>query len=121
MEEYFFALTIKDNKSNEVWDPITAYKDDRPHKLIIKYILLGSEVPENQVNIVQVEALTKQNFKKVPIAVLKAGEANQISLTLPFEDPVSFSLLQGDGPVHILGQHYRAEALDDTDEEETEK
>lgn len=44
---------------------------------------------------------------KIPIAVLKAGENRQARLDLDFPDsPVTFTLIEGSGPVHIHGQHF---------------
>lgn len=37
--------------------------------------------------------------------MLKAGETRCITLNLEFPDSVSFRLIEGNGPVYILGQH----------------
>lgn len=43
---------------------------------------------------------------KIPIAVLKVGETRSVRTDLEFpEAPVTFKLIQGNGPVHIHGQH----------------
>lgn len=39
---------------------------------------------------------------KTPVAVLKVGESRQCRLDLEFPDyPVTFTLIQGSGPVHL--------------------
>lgn len=43
---------------------------------------------------------------KTPIALLQRGKTEQIALDLSFPDPpVTFSLIQGSGPVHIVGHN----------------
>ncbi|KAK9890711.1 hypothetical protein WA026_012060 [Henosepilachna vigintioctopunctata] len=122
-DEYFYALTLKGAKSNEVWDPEGKGTEDfnGGHKLIIKQALLGPEAVEGEVNVVQVEAMTWKDSVKIPVATLKAGGPNnQVLLDLSFPDPpVTFSLIQGNGPVHIIGHHLigtSMEEFDDMDE-----
>lgn len=125
-DEYFFALTLK-GKSSEVWDPETKDSDDYQggHKLIIKQALLGPEAAAGEINVIQVETMTLKDAVKIPIAVLKAGGPNnQVPLDVSFPDPpVTFSLAQGNGPVHIIGHHLvggTGEEFDDMDEMEEE-
>lgn len=43
---------------------------------------------------------------KTPVAVLKVGESRQCRLDLEFPDyPVTFTLIQGSGPVHLHVSH----------------
>lgn len=50
-------------------------------------------------------AETKCEQLKVPVAVLKAGETRSIQVHLEFPDsPVTFRLVEGNGPVYIHGQ-----------------
>lgn len=43
---------------------------------------------------------------KTPIALLQRGKTEQIALDLSFPDPpVTFTLMQGSGPVHIVGHN----------------
>lgn len=59
---------------------------------------------------------------KIPIAVLKIGELRSIQTNLEFADVVTFRLIEGNGPVHILGQHspvtYEVEDVEELAEEE---
>ncbi|XP_076265922.1 nucleoplasmin-like protein isoform X2 [Rhynchophorus ferrugineus] len=121
-DEYFFALTLKGKNASEVWDPEAkgagAEEYQGGHKLIIKHALLGPEVADGEVNVVQVEAMTWKDAVKIPIATLKAGGPNsQVLLDLSFPDPpVTFALLQGNGPVHIIGHHLIGGPLSDYEE-----
>lgn len=60
---------------------------------------------------------------KVPIAVLRVGETRSVQPDLEFPDaPVIFKLIEGNGPVHILGNHlpvgtYDVEDIDEMEEE----
>ena len=67
---------------------------------------------------IQVEAITWKDSIQVPIAVLKAGKTNsQVMLDLSFPDPpVTFSLVQGSGPVHIIGHHLIGSPLEEMEE-----
>ncbi|ENN75858.1 hypothetical protein YQE_07587, partial [Dendroctonus ponderosae] len=140
-DEYFFALTLKGKNTNEVWDPEAkgAGAEDYQggHKLIIKQALLGPGATEGnwlfcflvmftyeslslagEVNVIQVEAMTWKDSVKIPIATLKAGGANnQVLLDLSFPDPpVTFTLIQGSGPVHIVGHHLIGGPIEEFDE-----
>ena len=114
------ALTLKGAKASEVWDPEAKGAEDYQggHKLIIKQALIGPEATEGEVNVVQVEAMTWKDSVKIPIASLKAGGANnQVLLDLSFPDPpVTFSLVQGNGPVHIIGHHLIGSPIEEFDE-----
>ncbi|KAK9878492.1 hypothetical protein WA026_022386 [Henosepilachna vigintioctopunctata] len=66
-DKYFYALTHKGAKSNEVWDPEGKGTEDfnGGHKLIIKQTSMGPEAVEGEVNVVQVEAMTWKDFVKI--------------------------------------------------------
>lgn len=53
----------------------------------------------------KVETKSLDGIAKIPIAVLKAGETRCITLNIEFPDSVTFRLVEGNGPVYILGQH----------------
>jgi len=118
-DEYFYALTLKGAKASEVWDPEAKGAEDYQggHKLIIKQALLGPEAAEGETNVIQVEAMTWKESIKIPVAVLKAGSNTQVLLDLSFPDPpVTFSLAQGTGPVHIIGHHLIGSPIEEFDE-----
>lgn len=53
----------------------------------------------------QVETKSTKDIK-IPIAVLKVGECRAVQLNLEFpESPVTFKLIEGNGPVYIHCQH----------------
>lgn len=55
--------------------------------------------------LLQVESSTINETVKVPIAVLKVGESRSVQTVLEFPDaPVTFKLVEGNGPVYIHGQ-----------------
>lgn len=131
-KEYFFGVTLKGAKSYESWDPEAdgANVIKESHKLVIKQVLLGPEAKEGEVNVLEVQT----EHWGVPVAVLKAGGAkNQILLDLTFSNLISFHLLQGNGPIHIIGHHVitimkesakidkiEKEMIEDEEEEEEE-
>ena len=132
-EEYFWGLTLKggDEKTSvSQWDPDGDVEEaTKPgfrsnQSLIVKQAVLGAEAKEGEINVVQVEALGCRQSIKVPVCVLKAGSIQQVLLDLTFPDaPVTFSLVQGNGPVHLIGNHaiggpVDEEIDDEMDEEE---
>lgn len=51
------------------------------------------------------EALSANEVVKIPIAVLKVGETRVVQPELEFPyGPVTFTLIEGNGPVYIHGQ-----------------
>lgn len=67
--------------------------------------------------------MSLQDTIKIPIAVLKIGELRSIQTNLEFADVVTFRLIEGNGPVYILGQHspvtFEVEDVEELAEEET--
>lgn len=55
---------------------------------------------------VEVEAMGYKSDVRYPITVLKGGSQHQSLLDLLFPDPpVTFKLIKGSGPIHLLGNH----------------
>lgn len=117
---YVLALSLEGAKASEVWDPEAKGAEEYQggHKLIIKQALLGPEAVDGELNVIQVEAMTWKESIKIPVAILKAGGPNtQVLLDLSFPDPpVTFSLIQGTGPVHIIGHHLIGSPIEEFDE-----
>lgn len=68
--------------------------------------LLGPEAKPGELNVLQVEAMGLKGPIKTPIALLEIGKTAQIILDLSFPDPpVTFTLVKGSGPVHIVGHN----------------
>lgn len=69
--------------------------------------VLGPEVPDGEVNVIEVEAMGYKSDIKFPVVVLKGGTGHsQCVLDLLFPDPpVTFKLVKGNGPIHLLGNH----------------
>lgn len=68
--------------------------------------MLGPEAKPGELNVLQVEAMGLKGPIKTPIALLEMGKTAQIILDLSFPDPpVTFTLVKGSGPVHIVGHN----------------
>ncbi|XP_026462310.1 nucleoplasmin-like protein isoform X3 [Ctenocephalides felis] len=124
-DEYFYGITLSGAGATEVWDPETKAEEyPRTNKLVLRQALLGHEAKEGEYNVVQVETMSIRDTVKTPVAVLKVGESRQCRLDLEFPDyPVTFTLIQGSGPVHLHGQHLfgaLVEEFEDMDEMEEE-
>lgn len=80
--------------------------------LLLLKALLGAEAKPGEINVLQVEAMGLKGLVKIPIAILEAGKTSQIILDLSFPDPpVTFSLIKGSGPIHIVGHNLLGKLL----------
>lgn len=129
-EDYFWGLTLDKNKTTDSWDPDvrTESNDAAPgyrgeHTLLVKQAVLGPEAKEDEINVVEVEAMGYKSDVKYPITVLRGGVQHQSLLDLLFPDPpVTFKLIKGSGPVHLLGNHSvgSGDGMGEDDEDEME-
>jgi hypothetical protein len=81
----------------------------RYNKLIVKQILLGHDAVKDEYNVVGVEAVTgpHNDLIEIPVAVLKVGEQQEVTPLLEFaQDPVTFRLIHGGGPIYINCLYY---------------
>lgn len=113
-EDYFWGVTLDKTKNTEVWDPdVKPDANDSSHvfrgehTLLVKQAVLGPEVPDGEVNVIEVEAMGYKSDIKFPVVVLTGGSGNsQCVLDLLFPDPpVTLKLVKGNGPIHLLGNH----------------
>ncbi|KAL1137669.1 hypothetical protein AAG570_009365 [Ranatra chinensis] len=91
------------------------------HTLLVKQVVLGADAKEGEINVIEVEAMGYRSDVKHPIAVMKGGQQSQAVLDLLFPDPpVTFHLVKGSGPIHLLGNHTvgTGELVGDDDEDE---
>ncbi|XP_014213443.1 nucleoplasmin-like protein isoform X2 [Copidosoma floridanum] len=125
-EEYLYGITLSGEKKFETWDPEPKNDDNDDsnqqcgidQKLIIKMALLGHDAKEGEINVIQVEARSLDGVTKIPIAILEMGKQSQVSMDLSFPDaPVTFTLIKGSGPVHIVGHNLLEEFVDMEDED----
>ncbi|KAL4711588.1 hypothetical protein ACJJTC_003605 [Scirpophaga incertulas] len=105
-DEYFYGVTLSAAHPSETWDPEGKATYPRSTKLLIRQALLGPEAKNDELNVVQVDTMSLLESIKIPIAVLKAGETRHARLDIEFPDaPITFTLIQGAGPVHLIGQY----------------
>ncbi|XP_043274362.1 nucleoplasmin-like protein isoform X2 [Venturia canescens] len=128
-EEYLYGITLQGTNAVEVWDP--ERKNDSgdcanqhfgvDQKLLIKMALLGPEAKPGELNVLQVEAMGLKGLIKCPIALLEVGRTVQIILDLSFPDPpVTFTLIKGSGPVHIVGHNLLGTHMEEFEDLEDE-
>uniref|UniRef100_A0A1B6DQV2 Nucleoplasmin core domain-containing protein n=1 Tax=Clastoptera arizonana TaxID=38151 RepID=A0A1B6DQV2_9HEMI len=129
-EDYFWGLTLNKDNKKETWDPDAHTNNDDSHAvrgehtLVVKQVLLGQAAINSpgEVNVIQVEAMGFKSDIQVPIAVLKSGQQNSAFMDLLFPDPpVTFKLVEGNGPVYILGNHSVGRELVGEDDDEDEE
>lgn len=117
--EYFYGVTLSSTHQSETWDPEAKAEYSRSNKLLIRQALLGPDAKNDELNVVQVEAMSLQESIKMPVAVLKVGEQRHVRLDIEFPDaPVTFTLIQGSGPVHLIGQHLLGDLVEEFEDME---
>merc|ERR1711915_587058 len=113
-------------------DPSDSKEDDendpsvKPgHRLLIKSAVLMPSAKVDEVTIVQIES---EGYKKqkveVPICAMTGGKDYQTYVDLLIPCPAKLTLLQGEGPINLVGSHcvdfygYRDLGSGDDDEED---
>merc|ERR1712098_1017436 len=95
------------------------------HRLLVKSALLMPSAKKDEVTIVQIEGDGYNKGKVVvPVVAMKGGSDHQIYVDLLIPCPAKLSLLQGEGPIHLVGSHcvdfygYRDTGAGDDDEDD---
>ena len=126
-EEYLWSCTLSAATKEYVWQPKEPEDfagDVKPgHRLLIKTAILMPSAKKDEVTIVEVESegYNKKQVK-LPIVAMKAGVDCQkyIDLLIP-GSPATIRIVQGEGPLHLVGSHCvenLAEQEDEDDEDE---
>jgi len=129
-EEFLWAISLTSANKDFVWDPkepAGAGDGARAnHRLLIKTAILMPEAQDGEVTIVEVESLGYNKTKvKLPLVAMKGGADLQkyVDVLLP-SAPATIKIVQGSGPVHLVGSHCVekfAEEIGDEGEEEEEE
>jgi len=127
-EEYLWATSLTSAKKEVVWDPKDAEEGagdgiGSSHRLLIKTAILMPEAKEGEVTIVEVETVGFNKTKvKVPLVAMKGGIDLQkyVDILLPAA-PASIKIVQGNGPVHLVGSHCVERMIEDRDDEGEEE
>merc|ERR1712215_245636 len=109
-EEFLWSCTLNSETKEYVWDPKEPedYKGVKPsHRLLIKTAVLMPEAKQDEVTIVQIES-EGYNKKQVvmPIVAMKGGSDMQkyVDLLVP-AFPATLKIIEGSGPLHLVGSH----------------
>lgn len=93
-------------------------------RLQLRQVLLAHTAKIGEFNVIEVEAPSTSGQLRMPIAILKSGKTGeqrvmQTNLEFP-KGPVTFRLIEGNGPVHLMGQHLPPDPNPDGYEDEEE-
>merc|ERR1712142_165211 len=117
-EEFLWTCTLSGENKEYTWAPddaeVAEEGDDEKersakpnHKLLVKSAILMPSAKAEEVTIVQIES---EGYKKekviVPICAMKGGSNYQQYIDLLVPSKAKFSLLQGAGPINLLGSHW---------------
>merc|ERR1711934_1240186 len=81
--------------------------DSKPvHKLLIKSAILMPAAKKDDINIVQIESEGYNQEKvKVPVLAMRGGTDLQTYVDILVLSKAKLTLIQGEGPVHLIGSH----------------
>jgi len=105
-------------------------KDVKPgHRLLIKSAILMPTAKDGEVSIVQVESEGYKEEKVIaPMVAMKGGKDYQRYVDILIPTNAKLKLIQGEGPLHLVGSHcvdfygYKGdENAEDSDEDEEEE
>merc|ERR1712096_13135 len=113
-------------------DPSDTQEDDEKdpsvkpgHRLLIKSAILMPTAKTDEVTVVQIESEGYNKQKViVPICAMKGGSDFQQYVDLLVPCPAKLKLLQGEGPINLIGSHcvdfygYRDVGAGDSEDEE---
>merc|ERR1712098_1035796 len=116
-EEFLWTCTLSGDNKEFTWAPDDAEvaeegdeERDRTakpnHKLLIKSAILMPSAKVDEVTIVQIESEGYKEEKViVPICAMKGGYNYQQYIDLLVPSKAKLTLLQGEGPINLLGSH----------------
>lgn len=118
-DTYFWGCTLTRDRPSVEW----SYNSEagERHSLVLKQSVLGTDAVMNQRNVVQVETLNFSNERvHLPLLSLTLGRNDMCSMDVNFDsdNPVTFRLVEGSGPVHVAAEHlveYDEDEDDDSD------
>merc|ERR1712243_119821 len=134
-QEYLWSCTLSGATKEYTWnpeDPADTAEDDEKdpsvkpgHRLLIKAAVLMPSAKTDEVTIVQIESEGYNKEKVVvPICAMKGGHNYHQYVDLLVPSQAKFTLLQGEGPINLVGSHcvdffgYRDEDEDAESEED---
>merc|ERR1712098_298182 len=114
-QEYLWSCSLTGSNKEFKWAPEEPAEkessdDNLPikasHRLLIKSAILMPTAKKDEVTVVQIESEGyKQEKLTVPICVMKGGQDLQTYVDLLVPCPAKISLLQGEGPISLIGSH----------------
>merc|ERR1711962_659782 len=109
-----------------IFHPEDECEDDLRHLLFLKQATLGVNAIPGERNIVQVTSKDYEgNVVRQVLCSLTLGQGlgtTDLDLVLQYDHEVSFKLIKGAGPVHLVGNHYVETPEKEAEEEyETEE
>ena len=130
-QEYLWSCTLTGSNKEYKWSPENddGKKDEEEvplkasHRLLVKSAILMPNAKVDEVSVVQIESdgYNKQKVV-VPICAMKGGQDLQKYVDLLVPCPAKFSLLQGEGPIYLVGSHcVDFDGYKDVDEDEEDE
>lgn len=104
--EDFWGVELSSKKKKVSWpsDPDDEVEDDLEKTLELRQACLGAKAKEGERNVVQLTAEDEEGQDVThTILSMRVGGAEQTQLFLTLQPPVTFELVSGNGPVHIIG------------------
>jgi len=113
VQYYFWGAELSCSAPTHKWQLFQEEEeceDDMRHLLFLRQATLGVNAIEGERNIVQV---TAKDFQGKTVSQILCSltlgrglDAADLDLTLQYDHEVSFKLIKGSGPIHLVGNHY---------------
>merc|ERR1712042_16228 len=123
-QEYLWSCSLTGSNKEFKWAPEDPAEKES-HRLLIKSAILMPTAKKDEVTVVQIESEGyKQEKLTVPICAMKGGHDLQNYVDLLVPCPAKISLLQGEGPIRLIGSqcvdYYGNKEVDDDGEDDDE-
>jgi len=133
VQYYFWGAELSCSSPMHSWrifHPEDECEDDLRHLLFLKQATLGVNAIPGERNIVQITSKDYEgNVVRQVLCSLTLGQGldtTDLDLVLQYDHQVSFKLIKGAGPIHLVGNHYvetpekEAEEELETEDEDSE-
>jgi len=127
VQYYFWGAELSCSSPSHAWrifHPEDEAEDDLRHLLFLRQATLGVNAIKGERNIVEVTSKDYEgNVVRQILCSLTLGgglDTVDLDLTLQYDHEVSFKLIKGSGPIHLVGNHYVETPAKEGEEEELE-
>jgi len=112
VQYYFWGAELSCSNPEYTWKIFNSEEeceDDLRHLLFLKQATLGINAVTKERNIIEVTAMNHMGERVSHILgslTLDLNDTIDLDMALQYDQEITFKLLKGSGPVHLVGNHY---------------